>query len=212
MPSRRQSVPTVHVDRNEDRLDEEGEAFEREAEPEDVTERGHEAGPQETELEAEDGAGDHAHREERDHDLRPAPGARPEERIARRQVAPLREQHHRGEGDPEADQRDVHRERECLHLPGEKEVLLLGRRESAHHAAGRRRSSDAISLLKSKSVAAGPVISRAPRLNVRSSMAHSTNTVMRLRNWTVPCCMATWATPGNGLPSGPEARARSPTM
>src|SRR5882724_8893797 len=44
---------------------------------------------------------------------------------------------------------------------------------------------EAISLLKSKSVAAGPVISRAPRLNVRSWMAHWTKTRMRLRNSTM---------------------------
>src|SRR6266446_2381498 len=56
---------------------------------------------------------------------------------------------------------------------------------NTHQAASRRFPSDAISLLKSKSVAALPVISRAPRLNVRSSMAHSMNTVRRLRNCTI---------------------------
>src|SRR6266850_6328500 len=45
-------------------------------------------------------------------------------------------------------------------------------------------SWEAISVLKSKSVAAGPVIRRAPRLNVRSWSAHWMNTRMRLWNWT----------------------------
>src|SRR5439155_24420797 len=83
-------------------------SFEREAQPEDAAEGGHEAGPQQAELEAEDGAGDHADREERDHGLRPAPGERAEEWVAGLQISPLREQDHRRECDPEADERDVY--------------------------------------------------------------------------------------------------------
>src|SRR5439155_24953609 len=61
----------------------------------------------------------------------------------------------------------------------------IDRRQRGHHAASRRWSPDAISLLKSKSVGAEPVISRAPRLKVTSSMADSMNTVRRLRNCTM---------------------------
>src|SRR6266567_4320350 len=41
------------------------------------------------------------------------------------QVPPLDEQHHRREGDREAHQRDVHHERERLHLPCLEEVRLM---------------------------------------------------------------------------------------
>ena len=47
------------------------------------------------------------------------------QRVAGAQVQPLDEQHHRRERDPEADQRDVHGERQRLHLARLGEVLLL---------------------------------------------------------------------------------------
>ena len=64
-----------------------------------------------------------------DHHPRPAPRERPVELVARAQVEPLDEQHHRRERDPEADERDVHGERERLHLARLREVFLLRRRE-----------------------------------------------------------------------------------
>ena len=124
-----QPVPPVGVDGDEDRLDEERDALEGEAEPEHVPERGHEARPQQAELEAEDRARDHAEREEREHHLRPAAGEHAEQGIAGPQVAPLREQDHRGERDPEADERDVHRQRERLHLARLEQVMLVDRSE-----------------------------------------------------------------------------------
>ena len=66
-------------------------------------------------------------------------------RLARAQVQPVDEQDHRGEGDPEADDRDVHGERERLHparlegvgrrLVAEDARDLLGSRRQ--HARGR---------------------------------------------------------------------------
>ena len=123
--ARREPVPAVDVDRDEDRLDEEREPLEREAEPEDVAEAGHEPGPQQTHLEAEDRPRHDARGEQRDHHLRPAARQRPVERIARAQVERLDEEHHRRKGDPEADERDVDRERERLHLARLPQVVLL---------------------------------------------------------------------------------------
>ena len=100
--ARRQPVPAVDVDPDEDRLEEEREALDREAEAEHAAERGGEVRPQQPHLEAEDRAGDHADGEQRDHHPRPAPRERAVQRVAGAQVQPLDEQHHRRERDPEA--------------------------------------------------------------------------------------------------------------
>src|ERR671936_1893660 len=50
----REPVPAIDVDADEDRLHEEGEALDREAEAEDAAEPGGEGGPQEAHLETED--------------------------------------------------------------------------------------------------------------------------------------------------------------
>ena len=67
--------------------------------------------------------------EQRHHHPAPAPGQRPVQRVAGAQVQPLDEQHHRRERDPERHQRDVHRERQRLHLPRLEQVLLVNRSE-----------------------------------------------------------------------------------
>ena len=123
--SRRQPVPAVDVDRDEDRLDEERDALEREPQAEHRSEPGHEARPQQPHLEAENRPGHHAHSEQREHRLRPALGELPIERVARAQVKPLDQEDKRRERDPEAHDRDVHRERERLHLTRLQEVLLV---------------------------------------------------------------------------------------
>ena len=125
MHSRREAIPAVDVDRDEDRLEEEREALEREAEPEDLAEAGHESGPQQAHLEAEDRPRYYACGEQREHHLRPAARQRAIERVAGAEVEPLDEEHHRWEGDPEADERDVDRERERLHLARLQQVVLL---------------------------------------------------------------------------------------
>ena len=121
----REAVPAVDVDADEDRLQEEGEALDREAKAEDVAEAGGEVGPEQAQLEAEDRPGHDPGGEQGHHHLRPAPRQRPIELVARAQVEPLDEQHHRREGDPEADERDVHREGQRLHLPGLQQIVLL---------------------------------------------------------------------------------------
>ena len=126
---RRHAIPAVDVDRDEDRLDEEREALQAEGKAEDVPERGHEVRPQQAHLERQDRPGHDADREEGDHDLRPALGERPVELVAGAQVERLDEQDHARERDPEAHERDVHGERQRLHLPRFEQVLLLDRRK-----------------------------------------------------------------------------------
>src|SRR6266404_2621359 len=132
MHARRETAPSVRVDADEDRLEEEREALDREAEPEHAAERAGERGPQQPHLEAEDRAGDDAGREQRGHDLRPPPRDRAVNGIAGAEVPPLEVEHERRERDAEADERDVHRERERLHLPGLVEVLLRRGCERRH--------------------------------------------------------------------------------
>ena len=121
----RQALPPVDVDPDEDCLHEEGEALDREAETEDAAEAGREGGPQETHLETEDRPRHDSGRKQGRHHLRPALRQRPVELVAGAQVEPLEEQHQCREGDPEADERDVHREGERLHLPRLQQVVLI---------------------------------------------------------------------------------------
>ena len=135
----RQPVPAVDVDGDEDRLEEERDALQAERDAVDLAEGGAEVGPQEPELERQDRAGDDADGEEGERHLRPALRERLEVRLARAQVEPVDEQDHRREGDPEAHDRDVHRERERLH-PARLEGV--GRRlvaEDARDLLGSRR-------------------------------------------------------------------------
>jgi hypothetical protein len=122
---RPEPVPSVGVDPDEDGLKEEGEPLKREAEPEHVAEVLHPDRPEQPKLEGEDGARDDADREKRQHDPRPAPGEGPVERIARAQVPVLGDEDEHGERDAEAHQRDVHGQRQRLHLPRLEEVLLV---------------------------------------------------------------------------------------
>jgi hypothetical protein len=120
-----QPVPAVGVDAEEDGLHEEREALQREAQAEDVPEVGYPLRPQHAELEGEDGPGDHAHREQREHDPRPALGKDAVEVIAGAQVPVLGEQDQHGERDAEAHQRDVNGQGQRLHLARLEQVVLL---------------------------------------------------------------------------------------
>jgi cytidine deaminase len=51
------------------------------------------------------------------------------QRVARSVAQPLDEQHHHRERDPEAHQRDVHRERQRLHLARLQQIVLVDRRK-----------------------------------------------------------------------------------
>ena len=70
----RQAPPPIDVDADEDRLHEEGEAFDREPEAEHAGEPAGEVRPQQTHLEAQHRARDGADGEQRNHHARPAPG------------------------------------------------------------------------------------------------------------------------------------------
>nr|WP_246115475.1 hypothetical protein [Trebonia kvetii] len=123
--ARREPLPAVGVDPDEDGLEEEGESLEREPEPEDVAEVLHPGRPQQPELEGQDGPGDDPDREQRQHDPRPAAGEHPVQVVTGPQVAPLGEQDEDGKGDAEAHQRDVHGQRKRLHLPRFEQIVLI---------------------------------------------------------------------------------------
>jgi hypothetical protein len=101
----------------------------REAQSEHAAEARHELRPQQPELEAQNRAGHHAHREQCEHHPRPAAGDRAQDRVAGAQGTPLGEDDHRRERHAEAHERDVHRERQRLHLARLEQVPLVDRRE-----------------------------------------------------------------------------------
>ena len=100
------------------------------ADPEHLAERRHELRPQQPELERQDRPGHDADREQDQRHLRPALGQRLVGRVAGPQVEALDEQEHRGERDPEADDRDVDGQRQRLHLARLEQV----RRAATTHA------------------------------------------------------------------------------
>ena len=122
---RREPVPAVGVDADEDGFEEEREALEREAEAEHVPEVLHPHRPQQPEFERQDRAGDDAHGEQREHDPRPASGERAVELVAGSQVAVFGDEDENGERDAKTHQRNVHGERERLHLARLEQVVLV---------------------------------------------------------------------------------------
>src|SRR4051812_32527786 len=86
--ARREPVPDVDVDTQEDRLEQERKPLDGEAESEDAAERGREVRPEHAHLEAQHSAGDRADREQRDH--HPAPPAHD----VRHSGSPVRCPHH----------------------------------------------------------------------------------------------------------------------
>jgi hypothetical protein len=143
VPARRQPVPPVDVDADEDRLHEEREALDGEPETEHGAERPSEARPQQAHLEAEDGAGHHAHREQGDQHPAPALREGSIDGVTGAEVPPLEEKDHQRERHPEADERDVHHERQRLHLAALIEVRLFhcGQAQAAHQAMSGGRGS-----------------------------------------------------------------------
>ena len=125
MRARREPVPPVGVDPDEDRLEEEGEALECEPEAKHVPEVLNPHRPQESQFKGQDRARHHPDGEQCEHDPRPPARERPVELVPGPQVPPLREQHDHGERDTEAHQRDVHGQRQRLHLPRFEQVVLI---------------------------------------------------------------------------------------
>ena len=114
---RREPVPAVDVDGDEDRLQEEEDPLDREADPEDVAEAAHEPRPEQAELEGEDRAGDGADGEQHGDAVtrRRRTAGDAFDQLRKRRAsgsfllppAVLGDQHHRREGDPEAGEDDV---------------------------------------------------------------------------------------------------------
>ena len=96
-----QALPAVDVDRDEDRLDEEEDALDREGRPEDVAEAAHELRPQQAELEREHRAGDRADGERHGRDLRPALREPQRDLVVAPQPEVVGDQDHRREGHAE---------------------------------------------------------------------------------------------------------------
>ena len=164
---RREPVPAVGVDADEDGFEEEREALEREAEAEHVPEVLHPHRPQQPEFERQDRAGDDAHGEQREHDPRPAPGERAVELVAGSQVPVFGDEDENGERDAETHQRDVHGERERLHLPRLEQVVLVHAHRDLPYAG----------LLRA--VVAGPSFGSAP-LPVEPRREHAVRRAQRL--------------------------------
>ena len=109
---RREPAPSVDVDGDEDRLEEEEQPFDREGNAVRAAEATHEPWPQEAELEREHRAGDRAHCERHRHVLRPTP--REEQRVGLVVLDPpvVRDQRHECPRHAERNENDVYGERE----------------------------------------------------------------------------------------------------
>ncbi len=110
--SGREPVPAVDVDGDEDRLEEEEDPLDREADSEGVTEAAREPRPQQAELEGEDGAGHRADGEEDRDSLRPVARQAKRLRVLLPMAVPLGDQHRGREGHAEAGEHDVEAEGE----------------------------------------------------------------------------------------------------
>ena len=84
----REAVPAVEVEPEEDGLDEEGKPFGRKGQPDDAAGVAHEAGPEQSQLEGEDRAGDGADGEEDGESFGPAAGEGDVDRVAGRSQIP----------------------------------------------------------------------------------------------------------------------------
>ena len=108
----RQPLPAEDVDRQEDRLEEEEDPLDREQHPEYLAEALGELGPQQPELERQNGARHGADREGHRGDLRPALRQLERHRVLAAQPDVVGDQHHRREPHAEAGEDDVEAERE----------------------------------------------------------------------------------------------------
>jgi hypothetical protein len=109
---RAEPVPAVDVDRDEDRLEEERDRLDVERKAEYVAELAHEPGPEQPELEREDGAGHRADREGHRHDLRPSASQQQRDVVALAHASPVRDQRDRRQRHAERHQQDVEAQRE----------------------------------------------------------------------------------------------------
>ena len=111
--ARREPVPAVDVDRDEDRLQEEEDPLDRERDPEGVAESAREPRPQQPQLEREDRPADGADGDQHRDRLRPVAGETRGLLVVSLAASVLGDQHHRREGDAEAREHDVEPEGEA---------------------------------------------------------------------------------------------------
>jgi hypothetical protein len=109
--ARGEPVPAVQVDADEDRLEKEGGALQREGQADDGPRVGHEPREQEAQLEADDRARRRAHGKQHAEHLRPPAGEGTPHRIAGAQVHPLGHDHHQRQPDAEYREEQVKAER-----------------------------------------------------------------------------------------------------
>ena len=106
----RELVPTVEVEAEEDRLDEEGESLQEQGQADDAAGEVHPARPEEAEGEGEDGAGDGADGEEHGGDDGPALGQPEVELLAGAEVEPFSGEEEQGQTDADGGEVDVEAE------------------------------------------------------------------------------------------------------
>ena len=129
--SGREPVPAVDIDGDEDRLEEEEDSLDREADSESVTEPAREPRPEQAELEGEDGARHRADGEEDRDSLRPVARQAKRLRVLLSMAVPLGDQHRGREGHTEAGEHDVEPEGEP-HLRAGRQQIGGGIREQRH--------------------------------------------------------------------------------
>ena len=137
--ARRETIPAVEIEPEEDGLDEEGEPLRREGETDDAAGVAHEDRPEQSQLEGEDRAGDRADGEEDGESFGPAADESHVDRVAGLQPQPLGDEEEDGQTHTEHGEDDVEGERGAhLGASGEKigQSALLTRR-SAVAASGR---------------------------------------------------------------------------
>ena len=125
---RRKALPAEDVDRDEDRLEEEEDALDREQHTEHPPETPGERRQEQPELEREDGPGHGADRERHRHRLRPALREPQRVGIVTTQAPVVRDQHHRRQRHTQRRQDDVEAERERHLAPRRRK-----RRREHHH-------------------------------------------------------------------------------
>ena len=120
MRLRRKPLPAVQVDANEDGLEEKGESFDREAQPQSGAEPTHQARPQDAELKGKDGSRHGSDGELHRHHNGPSPRDSQRDRVIAGNTDPFHDERQRGERHAKRYQEDVRREGE-RHLDAARE-------------------------------------------------------------------------------------------
>ena len=105
--TRREAIPAVEIEPEEDGLDEEGEPLRREGEPDDAAGVAHEDRPEESQLEGEDRAGDRTDGEEDGESFGPAADEGHVDRVTGSQPQPLGDEEEDGQTHAEHGEDDV---------------------------------------------------------------------------------------------------------